>query len=87
MRPQDPTEPVCPYVIERGIPLWSKEHVSPLRTQMAKAMDRLEVGESFAVPRKQSRRLVGCARTTKKRTGRVFKVRTQGPWSRAWRMK
>jgi hypothetical protein len=79
-----------PYVIERGIPL-----AKPLRrkrgnnTPLGRAISRLDVGESFAVPAEQVTKLSRAAYLVRESSEkkRVFKVRTVGEHARVWRVR
>lgn len=73
--------------IERGIPMPPKQaQKTGPRTPISVAMHKLKVGESFAVPLEQKKRLGIAASTCRKRTGAKFAVRELDGFARVWRL-
>lgn len=72
--------------IERGIPLAPRTSPSGPRTDIAIALERLEPGESFAVPATRIKQLSGAVYCSRKRTGARYAVRRVGEFARVWRL-
>lgn len=69
------------FIIEKGIPL------QPIQKGVVKyPFHKMDVGDSFSVPKPDGRKLRSASSAYAKRIGKKFTVRTQGGVVRLWRV-
>lgn len=71
--------------IERGIPLAPKPRSGP-RSDIKIALEKLEPGESFAVPAERKEQLSIATANHRRQHGGRYAVRRVGEFARVWRL-
>lgn len=80
-----PLPPASSLKVESGIPIPDTAKPGGRRSQYADIFERMQVGDSFAIPTASAARAIGIAKQWGKRRNAKFSMRTDGTESRIWR--